>query len=255
MKRFKIFFETCENIKKRKISNIKLMVTSPPYWDLKNYYAKNQIGYKEDYITYMNRMLNVWRGVYSSLSDNGLAIININTKSFNRSLKLIPYDFIKQLQNIGFIFQDIQYWHKSSGIPSSKNLKDNYEYFLIFSKSKKFIFYKKNNYFDYKINKKIKNSNIWNINKKFGSVGKKFMVHPAIFPVEYIDRLLELFTEKEKDTILDPFLGSGSTLISCMKLRRNFVGFELNNLEYKKLIIQNIKSYNLDPSLVEFKLI
>ena len=72
---------------------------------------------------------------------------------------------------------------------------------------------------------------------------------------EYIDRLLELFTEKDKDTILDPFLGSGSTLISCMKLKRNFVGFELNNSEYKKLIIQNIKSYNLDPSLVEFKFI
>jgi hypothetical protein len=40
-----------------------------------------------------------------------------------------------------------------------------------------------------------------------------------------------------------------------MKLKRNFVGFELNNSEYKKLIIQNIKSYNLDPSLVEFKFI
>jgi len=88
MKKFKVYFETCENIKKRKISNIKLMITSPPYWDLKNYDAKNQIGYKEDYSTYMKRMNDVWKGVYSSLSGNGLAIININTKSFNKRLKI-----------------------------------------------------------------------------------------------------------------------------------------------------------------------
>ena len=47
-------------------------------------------------------------------------------------------------------------------------------------------------------------SNIWNINKKFGSVGKKYMVHPAIFPTEYIVNMIEIFTKKD-DIILDPF--------------------------------------------------
>ena len=53
MSQFKIHFDTSENIKKHKIKNVKLMITSPPYWDLKNYEAKNQIGYNEDYETYL----------------------------------------------------------------------------------------------------------------------------------------------------------------------------------------------------------
>jgi site-specific DNA-methyltransferase (adenine-specific) len=254
MRKYRIFFETCENIKRKKINNVKIMITSPPYWDLKNYEAKNQIGYKESYETYLKRMNNVWTCIYKSLSKNGLAIININTKSFEKRLKLIPYDFIKQLSKIGFYFQDVHYWHKSSGIPAINNLKDNYEYFLFFSKSKKIEKYEKNIFFDYKVKQQTNNSNIWNINKKFGSIGKKFMVHPAIFPVEYIDRLLKIFSEKN-DLVLDPFLGSGSTLISCMKLERKFIGFELNNKEYMRLIIQNLNSHKLNHNDVDFKFI
>ena len=245
MQKYRIYFDTCENIKKNKIKNVKLMITSPPYWDLKYYEAKNQIGFNEDYQTYLDRLYQVWKGTYDVLQKNGLAIININTKSFQSSLKLLPYDFIKQMQNIGFFLKDIHYWHKSSGIPATNNLKDNFEYFLIFSKSKKITYKKDIDYFDYKLNFKPSKSNIWNINKKFGSVGKKFMIHPAVFPVPYISRMLEIFTN-EGDLIMDPFLGSGTTLISCMQNNRKFVGFELNNKEYKKLIKENLKSYKLN---------
>ena len=232
MQKYRIYFDTCENIKKNKVKNVKLMITSPPYWDLKNYEAKNQIGFNEDHQTYLDRLYQVWKGTYDVLQKNGLAIININTKSFQSSLKLLPYDFIKQMQNIGFYFKDIHYWHKSSGIPATNNLKDNFEYFLIFSKSKKITYKKDIDYFDYKLNFKPSKSNIWNINKKFGSVGKKFMIHPAVFPVPYISRMLEIFTN-QGDLIMDPFLGSGTTLISCMQNNRKFVGFELNNKGYK----------------------
>ena len=107
MKKYRIYFDTCENIKKNKIKNVKLMITSPPYWDLKNYEAKNQIGFNEDYQTYLDRLYQVWKGTYDVLQKNGLAIININTKSFQSSLKLLPYDFIKQMQNIGFFFKPL----------------------------------------------------------------------------------------------------------------------------------------------------
>ena len=245
MQKYRIYFDTCENIKKNKVKNVKLMITSPPYWDLKNYEAKNQIGFNEDYQTYLDRLCKVWKSTHDVLQKNGLAIININTKSFQSSLKLLPYDFIKQMQNIGFYFKDIHYWHKSSGIPATNNLKDNFEYFLIFSKSKKITHKKDIDYFDYKLNFKPSKSNIWNINKKFGSVGKKFMIHPAVFPVPYISRMLKIFTN-EGDLVMDPFLGSGTTLISCMQNNRKFVGFELNNKEYKKLIKENLKSYKLN---------
>ena len=250
MSKYKIFFDTCENIKKYKVKNVKLMITSPPYWDLKNYEAENQIGYNEDYETYLNRLYKVWKNTFDVMQKDGVAIININTKSFKSSLKLLPNDFIKQMQKIGFYFKDIHYWHKSSGIPAKNNLKDNFEYFLIFSKAKKINYKKEIDFFDYKLNSKPTKSNIWNINKKFGSVGKKFMIHPAIFPVNYISRMLKIFT-KENDLILEPFLGSGTTLISCMQNNRKFVGFELNNKEYKELIKENVKSHDLDFSLVK----
>ena len=250
MSQFKIHFDTSENIKKHKIKNVKLMITSPPYWDLKNYEAKNQIGYNEDYETYLKRVNKVWKNTFDVLKKDGIAIININTKAFKSSLKLLPYDFVKQMKKIGFYFKDLHYWHKSSGIPATNNLKDNFEYFLIFSKSKKTIYKEDIDYFDYKLSFRPSKSNIWNVNKKFGSVGKKFMIHPAVFPVPYISRMLEIFTN-EGDLIMDPFLGSGTTLISCMQSNRKFVGFELNNKEYKNLIKENLKSYKLNYKLVK----
>ena len=62
--------------------------------------------------------------------------------------------------------------------------------------------------------------------------------------------MLKIFT-KENDLVLEPFLGSGTTLISCMQNNRKFVGFELNNKEYKELIKENIKSHDLDFDLVK----
>ena len=109
MSQFKIHFDTSENIKKHKIKNVKLMITSPPYWDLKNYEAENQIGYNEDYETYLNRLYKVWKNTFDVMQKDGIAIININTKSFKSSLKLLPNDFIKQMQKIGFYFKDLHY--------------------------------------------------------------------------------------------------------------------------------------------------
>ena len=88
--------------------------------------------------------------------------------------------------------RDILYWHKSSAIPQINNFGDHFEYFLLFSKSSKI---KKNdyNYFDYQM-KSIEKSNIWNVKKKFGSVGKKYMVHH--FPVEFISRLINIFSNE-----------------------------------------------------------
>ena len=250
MEKYKVFLSTCENMSCIKNNTVNLMITSPPYWDLKNYEAKYQIGYRENYKTYLKRLKKVWSETFRVLRSDGFAIININTKSYKKNLVMIPNDFINQMVFIGFKLTDIHYWHKSSGIPAKNNLKDNFEYFLIFSKSKKINCKKKINFFDYKLNLKPNKLNIWNINKKFGSVGKRFMIHPAVFPVAYISRMLQIFTN-ENDLVLDPFLGSGTTLISCMQNNRKFVGFELNNKEYKELIRENLKSHKLNFSSVK----
>ena len=245
-----VFFSTSEDMFQLEDKSIKLMITSPPYWDLKNYEVDDQIGYKEDYQTYLFRLYRVWLETYRVLRDDGFAIININTKSYKKSLVLIPNDFIKQMKEVGFKFIDLHYWHKSSGIPRVNNLGDHFEYFLIFSKSSK---PKMNNFnfFDYKHEQIIPRTNIWNINKKFGSVGKKFMVHPAIFPVSYIERMIEIFT-KEHDLVLDPFLGSGTTLIASIRMKRYCIGYELNRDGYYPMINHRLDDFSIAKSYVEF---
>ncbi len=249
MKTSKIFFNSSERMNKIQSNSVRLMVTSPPYWDLKDYEADNQIGFKENYETYIKRLNSVWKETARVVQDDGVIIININTKSDKKSLKLLPFDFIKQMEVLNFHLMDVHYWHKSSAIPQLRNFGDHFEYFLIFARNKKFL-RNKVDFFDYKC-KESSQTNIWNINKKFGSIGKKYMVHPAVFPLEYIKRLIKIFSN-EGDTVLDPFLGSGTSLIAAIQLERKFYGFELNNSEYKKIIYDQLNEFKLDINQVEF---
>ena len=236
--------------------SVQLMVSSPPYWNLKNYQVENQIGYRENYQTYLRRILKVWEETRRKLRDDGVAIININTKSDKSSLVLIPYDFINQLQGIGFIFKDLLIWHKSSGIPRQRNFGDHFEYFLIFSKNDDF---KCNRDMEITTRYKVDNVNTdqlintWNINKKFGSIGKKYSkIHPALFPVKFIMRLIRLFTDEE-DIVLDPFLGSGTTLLAATKTNRNCYGYELNKKDYGPLIEGRLHEENIPvENTIEF---
>ena len=242
-----IHFDTSENMYQIKDECIDMMVTSPPYWDLKNYYKKGQIG-QESYQEYLDRLEKVWKETYRVLKDTGSMWININTRTKNKKPILIPQDIIKQCKKNGFYLKDIIIWHKSSSIPTHKNnLTDRFEYFLWFTKSENYFinndYIKKIN--DYK-NTQLNKGVIWNINRKAGSVGKNF-VHPAIYPVKLIERIINL-NSKNHDTILDPFLGSGTTLISAIINNRYCIGYEYNEefiplIKYrmnKEHIIENV---------------
>ncbi len=246
----KIIFSTSEDMSKINNDSVKLMITSPPYGDLKNYETEGQIGYKESYEKYLDRLNKVWKETFRVLVNGGTCIININTRTINGKALLIPYDFIKQLTEIGFVFRDMHYWHKSSGIPRINNLGDHFEYFIIFTKGDN-VNINEISFFDYKIDNVNIKSNIWNINKKFGSVGKKYMVHPAIFPLDYIKRMIQVFTQP-KDLVLDPFLGSGTSLLASMLTDRSFIGYELNKEGYLPMIIDRLNEFNLSEDMVNF---
>lgn len=199
-----INFGTSENMDTVKDGSIKTVVTSPPYWDLKDYLKSGQIG-QESYLDYLQRLSNVWKQCYKKINENGSLWININTRVKNGMPILIPFDIINQCKKIGFYYKGIFIWHKSSSIPTNnKNISDNYEYVLVFSKNKNFSLKKQIQLKieDYK-NNNINGGTFWNINRKAGSIGKKF-IHPAIYPNELVERIVELSSE-ENDFILDPF--------------------------------------------------
>ena len=223
----RIVFGTSEKMDMIEDGCISAAVTSPPYWNLKDYFKKGQIG-QESYDEYLSRMKTVWRECYRKLKNDGSLWININIRVRNGHVILIPKDFKKMCREIGFFYKGIFIWHKSSGIPTGdKNIVDRHEYVLVFSKKENLIIDTEiqKSFKDYK-NEDICGGAFWNINRKAGSVGKKY-IHPAIYPNDLVKRII-LMTTKAEETVLDPFLGSGTSLISSLQCGRNFVGYEYN---------------------------
>ena len=84
---------------------------------------------------------------------------------------------------------------------------------------------------------------IWNDIEK--SREERKLRHPAIFPTQLTDRLIQIYTKNDGEVILDPFLGSGSTIVSAYRLGRKGIGFELSK-DYVKLAEERIKAIQLE---------
>ncbi len=220
-----VVFGTSEKMSMIKDGSCQLVVTSPPYWDLKDYYKKGQIG-QESFNEYLSRINTVFLECYNKLNKLGTFCININIRTKKKEVFLIPKDYIDICKKIGFHFKSIVIWHKSSGIPTSnRNLSDHYEFILVFSKSVDLYLNDSYSFNDYKDNR-LSKSMFWNLNRKAGSVGKKY-IHPAIYPNELSNRCICLFSN-QFDIVVDPFLGSGTTIISAINNMRSCFGYEFN---------------------------
>lgn len=225
--------------------SVHLIVTSPPYWQLKDYGTENQIGYHEDYETYINNLNLVWKECYRVL-DNGCRLcINIGDQ-FARAVyygryKVIPIrtEIIKFCESIGFDYMGAIIWQKQTttnttggaslmgSFPTPRNgiLSIDYEFILIFKKLGTPLT---------KVSKEQKEQSKltteewkeyfaghWN----FG--GARQDGHIAMFPEELPRRLIKMFAFKG-ETVLDPFLGSGTTSLAARNLERDSIGYEIN---------------------------
>ena len=257
----KIIFGDSRQMQNVPDNSVQLIITSPPYWQLKDYGTDNQIGYNNSYEEYINNLNLVWKESYRVL-DNGCRLcINIGDQ-FARSVyygryKVIPIrtEIIKFCESIGFDYMGAIIWQKKTtsnttggaslmgSYPTPRNgiISIDYEFILIFKKlgtpkrpSKEIKEKSKMTKEEWKTYF----AGHWN----FG--GAKQDGHIAVFPEELPKRLIKMFAFVG-DTVLDPFLGSGTTSLAAKNLGRNSIGYEINKEFFpfikKKLNIENDK--------------
>jgi site-specific DNA-methyltransferase (adenine-specific) len=239
-------------------SSVHLVVTSPPYWKLKDYGNDKGIGQtSESYEEYLGSINTVFRECVKKLAPDGKLIINImpilltgkNTKFNRRVTKSVLTDLEGYMTSLGTMyFHSLFIWDKRKVVrfsswgsyPHPPNLISSYpyEWIIVFAKEGK----------REPVNPEIKEASkithdeftnwvqnsIWD----FQPASAKQEKHPAPFPAELPRRCIRLYSFVG-DTVLDPFVGSGTTMKVARELGRNSIGFEINP-EFESLIREKL---------------
>jgi len=253
------------HMKEVKDTSIHLIITSPPYWQIKDYGSNNQIGFNDSYEEYIENLNQVWAECYRVLQPGCRLCVNIGDQ-FARAVtygryKIIPIreEIIRFCESMGFDYMGAIIWQKKTtmnttggasimgSFPYPRNglIEIDYEFILLFKKlgqspvvprvvkeKSKLSKQEWRRYF----------TGHWNFAGEKQNGG-----HLAVFPEELPKRLIKMFSFVG-ETVLDPFLGSGTTTKAARNLGRNSIGYEINE-KYLSTIKQK-NSIN-KPSIFE----
>ena len=224
----KIYNEDCLiGIKKIPDNFIDLVIIDPPY-QINNHNVKYDSELARSIINYNNELYDtkLTNGYDYKILDELIRVLKkINIYIFCNG-EQIPF-YIKYFVIDRKCKMDIIIWNKTNALPlfNNKYLSDK-EYCLYF---------RKGGYCSPKNYEDAKTVFYYPINIK----DKKKWKHPTIKPEELIRKLIRN-SSREGDIVLDSFMGSGTTAISCIKENRNFIGYEINK-EFYKICLKRIK--------------
>ena len=245
----KIYIKNSQNMEDILNDSVHLMITSPPYFDTKMYSNKpieKDLGNIHDLDEWFKEISKVWKEVYRVLQPGRKAFINIMNlpirlnKSF-KSLNLVGRT-IEVCEKIGFIFKRDIVWHKTNGVranfgtypyPGGILINNMHEFILEFQKPnpkgyRKYAHLTKEQKEQSKLSKdfwlSIKNSDVWLMKPEKSGDNRN---HPAPFPYELPYKLVKAYSYIG-EVVLDPFLGSGTTLNVAGDLSRSGIGYEIN---------------------------
>ncbi|MDQ3566012.1 MAG: site-specific DNA-methyltransferase [Pseudomonadota bacterium] len=228
---------------------VQSVVTSPPYWGLRDYNLPGQVGLEETLPQFLNRLVAIFAEIKRVLKDDGTLWLNIgdgytsgnrgwrapDKKNAARAMEVrpdtpeglkpkdllgIPWRLALRLQEDGWYLRSDIIWHKPNAMPES--VKDRptraHEYLFLLTKCEQY-YYDRTSILD--VNGRNKRS-VWNVNTQPLS-----FLHAATFPPALI-RPCILASTHRGDYVLDPFFGSGTVGLVCEETGRNYVGIELH---------------------------
>ncbi len=254
--RAKVILDDSRRMLEVEDNSVQLVLTSPPYYHIKDYGVEGQIGYGQSLHEYLKDLYRVWKESYRVLEPGRRLVINIGDQ-FARAIiygryKVIPLhaEVIAQCEDIGFDYMGAIIWQKRTTMrttgganvmgsypyPPNGMVEIDYEYILIFKKPGK----------GRKVPREIKERS--RLSKEewkeyfqghwyFG--GARQIGHEAMFPEELPKRIIKMFSFVG-ETVLDPFLGSGTTAKVALELGRNAIGYEINP-DFLPLIEEKLK--------------
>lgn len=252
-----IFYKSSENMEEIDDNSVQLIITSPPYGKIKNYGNEEQIGFFDSFEDYFKRLKQVWSECYRILEPQCRIVINVGdqylrTSEYGRYRILsITSRIISDCMEIGYDFLGDIIWQKVSTTnttggcslmgsiyyPRNGLLTFDYEHTLILKKHEgkaRIVDLQKKELSKISLSEWKK----WYVGHwKFPGVVQK--EHIAMFPEELPYRLIRMFSFVG-DTVLDPFVGSGTTLKVAKSLFRKGIGYEIND-SYKKIIENKIR--------------
>ena len=239
--------------------SVHLVVTSPPYWNLKRYNENpSQLGHIQNYDKFLDELERVWRHLFRVLVPGGRLVcvvgdVCVARRRYGRHLVFpLHADICVTCRHIGFDNLNPIIWHKIANASyeitnGSKFLGKPYEPNAIIKNDIEFILmqrkpggYRNPTEEQREASRIAKDEfdnwfrQIWNI------PGASTKNHPAPFPMELATRLVRMFSFVG-DTVLDPFSGSGTTLVAAYRNDRNSIGVEIDS-EYCRMAARYLKA-------------
>jgi site-specific DNA-methyltransferase (adenine-specific) len=242
--------------------SVQCVVTSPPYWGLRDYKVPGQIGLEPSLPQFINRLTTIFAETKRVLANDGVLWLNIgdaytsgnrgwrapNKKNPARAMSVrpdtpeglkpkdlqgIPWRLAFALQDDGWYLRTDIIWNKPNAMPES--VKDrptrSHEYIFMLTKSERYYYDRAAILEDNGRNRR----SVWNINTKPYSGA-----HFATFPLALIEPCI-LASTRPGDYILDPFFGSGTAGLAARKLGRKYIGIELHP-EYVELAASRLEA-------------
>jgi len=265
-----VYFADSRDMSSLKDDSVHLMVTSPPYFNAKEYskdYSGKDLGNISDLDLWFEEIGKVWREVFRVIQPGRKIFINIMNLPIKvgvsfRMLNLVGRT-VDNCEKIGFVFKRDIVWHKTNGVrahfgtypyPGGILINNMHEFILEFEKPNpehinKYGHLSKTIKEKSKMSKdfwlSLKNTDVWLMKPEKSGNGRN---HKAPYALELPYKLIKAYSYLT-ETVLDPFLGSGTTLKAAATLGRNGIGYEIN-IGFEKIIDDNLSQIQPELELI-----